>query len=75
MAASVCYTVAKNGFQTAFMAQTEILARQPVSYTHLINDFKSYRQNNIIYKQIFSVNCAYKIVVVFKGKVTGKICL
>nr|WP_303675903.1 ATP-dependent DNA helicase RecG [Ruminococcus bromii] len=28
VAASVCYTVAKNGFQTAFMAPTEILARQ-----------------------------------------------
>lgn len=28
VAASVCYTVAKNGFQAAFMAPTEILARQ-----------------------------------------------
>ncbi len=28
VAASVCYTVIKNGFQTAFMAPTEILARQ-----------------------------------------------
>lgn len=28
VAASVCYTVVKNGFQAAFMAPTEILARQ-----------------------------------------------
>ncbi len=28
VAASVCYTVIKNGYQTAFMAPTEILARQ-----------------------------------------------
>lgn len=28
VAASVCFTVIKNGFQTAFMAPTEILARQ-----------------------------------------------
>lgn len=28
VAASVCYTVVKNGFQSAFMAPTEILARQ-----------------------------------------------
>ena len=28
VAASVCYTAAKNGFQAAFMAPTEILARQ-----------------------------------------------
>lgn len=28
VAASLCYTVAKNGFQAAFMAPTEILARQ-----------------------------------------------
>ncbi len=28
VAASVCYTMAKNGFQAAFMAPTEILARQ-----------------------------------------------
>ena len=28
VAASVCYTTAKNGFQAAFMAPTEILARQ-----------------------------------------------
>ncbi len=28
VAASVCYTAVKNGFQTAFMAPTEILARQ-----------------------------------------------
>lgn len=28
VAASICYTVVKNGFQSAFMAPTEILARQ-----------------------------------------------
>ncbi len=28
VAASICYTVAKNGFQAAFMAPTEILAKQ-----------------------------------------------